>query len=119
MVAVDDFLLSLDDDDEDDDDDPDPDVEPESDDFAPESDPDDPLLSDDFDPFEPESEDDVVDFPRLSVLKNPDPLKVTPTGWKTFLTGNRSPVSGWTCSVRVSSVNACWTSMVSPVSTNL
>ena len=62
----------------------------------------------------------VVAFdPRLSVLKNPEPLKVTPTGWKTFFTGRRSPDPGWAYSVRESSVNACWTSMVSPVSTNL
>ena len=78
--------------------------------------------SDDDPPFE-ESEVDpggVVAFePRLSVLKNPDPLNVTPTGWNTFFTGSTSPVSGWAYSVSVSSVNACWTSMVSPVSTNL
>ena len=37
----------------------------------------------------------VVAFdPRLSVLKKPDPLKVTPTGWKTFLTESTSPDSG-------------------------
>jgi len=58
-------------------------------------------------------------FPRLSVLKKPEPLKVTPTGWNTFLTGIDSPVSGWMYSLSVSSVNACWTSMVSPVWTNL
>lgn len=57
--------------------------------------------------------------PRLSVLKKPDPLKVTPTGWKTFFTASTSPESGWAYSVSESSVNACWTSMVSPVSTNL
>ncbi len=78
--------------------------------------------SDDDPPFE-ESEVDpggVVAFePRLSVLKNPDPLNVTPTGWNTFFTGSTSPDSGWAYSVSVSSVNACWTSMVSPVSTNL
>jgi len=62
----------------------------------------------------------VVAFePRLSVLKKPVPLKDTPTGWKIFLTDSTSPVSGCVYSVRVSSVNACWTSMVSPVSTNL
>jgi len=61
----------------------------------------------------------VADDPRLSVLKNPDPLNVTPTGWNTFLTGRRSPDSGCVYSVSESSVNACWTSMVSPVSTNL
>ena len=33
-------------------------------------------------------------LPRLSVLKKPDPLKVTPTGVKTFLTGRTSPESG-------------------------
>ncbi len=58
-------------------------------------------------------------FPRLSVLKNPEPLKVTPTGVKTFLTGRISPLSGWAISVRLSSWKPCWTSMVSPVSTNL
>jgi hypothetical protein len=46
-------------------------------------------------------------------------LKVTPTGWKTFFTAITAPVVGWTASVRASSVNACCTSMVSPVSTNL
>ena len=62
----------------------------------------------------------VDDFlPRLSVLKKPDPLNVTPTGVNTFLTGRTSPVSGWAISVRVSSWKPCWTSMVSPVSTNL
>ena len=62
----------------------------------------------------------VVDFlPRLSVLKNPEPLKVTPTGVKTFLTGMTSPESGWAISERLSSWKPCWTSMVSPVSTNL
>ena len=64
----------------------------------------------------------VVDagfLPRLSVLKKPEPLKVTPTGVKTFLTGNISPESGWAISVRLSSWKPCWTSMVSPVSTNL
>ena len=64
--------------------------------------------------------DGVADFlPRLSVLKNPEPLKVTPTGVKTFLTGITSPESGWAISVRLSSWKPCWTSMVSPVSTNL
>ncbi len=62
----------------------------------------------------------LADFlPRLSVLKNPLPLKVTPTGVNTFLTARTSPESGWVNSVRVASVKACWTSMVSPVSTNL
>jgi hypothetical protein len=58
-------------------------------------------------------------LPRLSFLKKPLPLKVTPTGWNTFLTAKTSPESGCSCSVRVSSLNDCWTSMVSPVSTNL
>lgn len=63
---------------------------------------------------------DVADvLPRLSVLKKPDPLNVTPTGVNTFFTGSTSPDSGWAYSVRVSSWNACWTSMVSPLSTNL
>jgi hypothetical protein len=62
----------------------------------------------------------VADFlPRLSVLKNPEPLNVTPTGVKTFFTGRTSPLSGWAISVRFSSWKPCWTSMVSPVSTNL
>jgi hypothetical protein len=61
-----------------------------------------------------------ADFlPRLSVLKKPEPLKVTPTGVKTFLTGSTSPLSGWAISVRLSSWKPCWTSMVSPESTNL
>jgi len=46
-------------------------------------------------------------------------LNVTPTGVKTFLTCITLPVSGWVASVSASSVNACCTSMVSPVSTNL
>jgi hypothetical protein len=58
-------------------------------------------------------------LPRLSFLKKPVPLNVTPTGWNTFLTAMRSPESGWTYSVSESSVNDCCTSMVSPVSTNL
>ena len=79
-----------------------------------------------------ESDDDVVelslvepdgvvddDLPRLSFLKNPLPLNVTPTGWNTFLTGIGMPESGCSISVRVLSVNDCWTSMVSPLSTNL
>jgi hypothetical protein len=57
--------------------------------------------------------------PRLSVLKKPLPLNVTPTGWNTFLTGMTSPEDGWAASVSVSSANDCWTSIVSPVSTNL
>jgi len=86
-------------------------------------------LVESFDAFEspdslpPDSlppDDGAADFlPRLSVLKNPEPLKVTPTGVKTFLTGMTSPESGWAISVRLSSWKPCWTSMVSPVSTNL
>ena len=60
-----------------------------------------------------------VFLPRLSVLKNPDPLNVTPTGVKTFFTGRTLPLAGWAISVRFSSWKPCWTSMVSPVSTNL
>jgi hypothetical protein len=71
----------------------------------------------------PDSADDPLlvleDFARLSVLKNPEPLKLTPTGWKTFLTGITSPDSGCVNSESVSSLNDCWTSTVSPVSTNL
>lgn len=83
---------------------------------------DDELLSDDDEPesFVLDAAVDVADFlPRLSVLKNPDPLNVTPTGVKTFFTGRTSPLSGWAISVRFSSWKPCWTSMVSPVSTNL
>jgi hypothetical protein len=84
---------------------------------------DDELASDDEDEpesFVPDAAVDVADFlPRLSVLKNPDPLNVTPTGVKTFFTGRTSPLSGWAISVRFSSWKPCWTSMVSPVSTNL
>ena len=80
-------------------------------------------LSDDEDEAESfvlEAAVDVADFlPRLSVLKNPEPLNVTPTGVKTFFTGRTSPLSGWAISVRFSSWKPCWTSMVSPVSTNL
>jgi hypothetical protein len=62
----------------------------------------------------------LADFlPRLSVLKKPEPLKVTPTGVNTFLTGITRPESGWAISVRFSSWKPCWTSIVSPVSTNL
>jgi len=46
-------------------------------------------------------------------------LKVTPTGRNTFLTGMVLPDVGWAASVNASSLNACWTSMVSPVSMNL
>jgi hypothetical protein len=67
----------------------------------------------DDDPFPP-----LFDS-RLSVLKKPLPLNVTPTGWNTFLTGMTRPDDGWAASVRVSSVNDCWTSIVSPESTNL
>ena len=42
-------------------------------------------------------------LPRLSFLKKPLPLKVTPTGWNTFLTATTSPESGCSYSVRVSS----------------
>jgi hypothetical protein len=71
------------------------------------------------DSFVPDAVEAADFFPRLSVLKNPDPLNVTPTGVNTFFTGNTSPVSGWAISVRLSSWKPCWTSMVSPVSTNL
>lgn len=86
------------------------------------SDADDPLSDDEDEPesFVPDAAVGVADFlPRLSVLKNPDPLNVTPTGVKTFFTGRTSPLSGWAISVRFSSWKPCWTSMVSPVSTNL
>ena len=100
------------------------DEEPELSDFADDElvSEDDELLSDDDEPesFVLDDAVDVADFlPRLSVLKNPDPLNVTPTGVKTFFTGRTSPLSGWAISVRFSSWKPCWTSMVSPVSTNL
>jgi hypothetical protein len=57
--------------------------------------------------------------PRLSVLKKPLPLNVTPTGWNTFFTGRTSPESGCWYSVRLSSAKDCWTSTVSPDSMNL
>jgi hypothetical protein len=44
-------------------------------------------------------------------------LKVTPTGVNTFLTALTSPVPGCVASVSAASEKACWTSMVSPVST--
>jgi len=46
-------------------------------------------------------------------------LNVTPTGRNTFFTGIVLPDAGCSTSVSVSSENACWTSMVSPVSMNL
>jgi|TARA_R110002110_G_scaffold359364_1_gene568774 hypothetical protein len=70
------------------------------------------LLESDDEPFD-ESEDVdpagvVVEvLPRLSFLKNPLPLNVTPTGWNTFLTASMSPESGWATSVSVSSLNDC------------
>ena len=119
------------------DDDPEPDDESD-DDFeeldALESDPDELLspddelsdvdLDDELSPGLLESLDDLPppvadDFARLSVLKNPDPLKLTPTGWNTFFTGITSPDSGCANSDSVSSLNDCWTSTVSSVSTNL
>ena len=117
------------------DDEPEEEEEEESDEDADEDESDDFLSDDDpepesFEPFEDSDEDfsfelldespddDFVPL-RLSVLKKPDPLKVTPTGWKTFFTAIFLPVSGWGYLVRVSSVKACWTSMVSPVATNL
>jgi hypothetical protein len=44
---------------------------------------------------------------RLSFLKKPLPLNVTPTGWNTFLTASMSPESGWAISVSVSSLKDC------------
>jgi len=75
--------------------------------------------SDDGDEAEPAEPLLPLVEPRLSVLKKPLPLNVTPTGWNTFLTGMISPEDGWAASVSVSSANDCWTSIVSPVSTNL
>lgn len=98
----------------------------EFDDFdAPESEPDEPLspddelsddelseedLDDESSPDLPESPADLplpvaFDFCRLSVLKNPEPLKLTPTGWKTFFTAITSPDSGCVNSDSVSSLN--------------
>jgi len=92
----------------------------ESDDLS-ESDPDDFVSLDDelSDLLDSLDEPLLDDFSRLSVLKNPEPLKLTPTGWKTFFTGIIKPDSGCANSDSVSSLNDCWTSTVSPVSTNL
>jgi hypothetical protein len=49
----------------------------------------------------------AFDFCRLSVLKNPEPLKLTPTGWNTFFTAITSPDSGCVSSASVSSLNDC------------
>ena len=87
------------------------------DDDEPLSDDDEPESLDSFGVLDAVVDDDFL--PRLSVLKNPEPLNVTPTGVKTFFTGRISPLSGWAISVRLSSWKPCWTSMVSPVSTNL
>ena len=46
-------------------------------------------------------------LPRLSFLKKPLPLKVTPTGWNTFLTAKTSPESGCSYWVNVSSWKDC------------
>jgi hypothetical protein len=89
--------------------DPDSDVDPDDSDFE---------VSDEL-LASPDAGDEADFLPRLSVLKKPEPLNVTPTGVKTFLTGISSPESGWATSVRFSSWNPCWTSIVSPVSTNL
>jgi hypothetical protein len=94
------------------DDEPDvePDVEPD------EMSPDEPAVLDELDVL-PGAVD--ADDPRLSVLKKPAPLKVMPTGWKTFLTGSSSPDSGCSSSRRLSSWKDCRTSTVSPVPMNL
>jgi hypothetical protein len=73
---------------------------------------------DDESDVEPGAVEEEV-LPRLSFLKKPVPLKVTPTGWNTFLTASTLPESGCAYSVSESSVNDCCTSIVSPVSTNL
>jgi hypothetical protein len=44
-------------------------------------------------------------------------LNVTPTGVNTFFTAITRPDWGFVASVSASSVKACWTSIVSPVST--
>ncbi len=108
--------------DEDVDDEPESFLDPESfDGDDPESFDDDPLSEalEEVDDSDEEPGGVVACEPRLSVLKKPEPLKVTPTGWNTFLTGSTSPDSGWVYWVSESSVNACWTSMVSPDSMNL
>ena len=91
--------------------------EPESDEEVeeldePESDPDE-LLSPDDEPLDLAVSLDellsavLVDLARLSVLKKPDPLKLTPTGWNTFFTGITTPDSGCANSDSVSSLNDC------------
>lgn len=104
---------------------PEPELEPFDDD-VPDDELSDDELSEDEEPDDapsddaaPDAELDDFDDERLSVLKKPEPLKVTPTGVKTFLTGRTSPDSGWAISVSVSSLKPCWTSIVSPESTNL
>jgi hypothetical protein len=44
---------------------------------------------------------------------------VIPTGVNTFFTGRAWPSAGCGASVRVGASKDCWTSIVSPVSTNL
>jgi hypothetical protein len=62
-----------------------------------------------------EPSDDLLVLDELDEPPEPrPPLKVTPTGRKTFLTGCTLPSVGWTASVSASSENACCTSMVSP-----
>jgi len=91
--------------------------EPESDEEVeefdePESDPDELLSPDDESLVLAASLDELlpavlVDLARLSVLKKPDPLKLTPTGWNTFFTGITTPDSGCANSDSVSSLNDC------------
>lgn len=102
------------------DEDPDEDEEleePESDEEVeeldgPESDPDELLSPEDESLVLAASLDELlpavlVDLARLSVLKKPDPLKLTPTGWNTFFTGITTPDSGCANSASVSSLNDC------------
>jgi hypothetical protein len=119
-LELDDFDFDVDDDFDDDElDDSDEDfedfdeLESEPDELlSPEDELSDDVLDDPPSPDFPESLDDLplsvaVDFCRLSVLKNPEPLKLTPTGWKTFFTAITSPDSGCVNSDSVSSLNDC------------
>jgi hypothetical protein len=89
-----------------------PDEELSDDELSPDELSDEELSDDESSPDLPESLDDLplpaaFDFCRLSVLKNPEPLKLTPTGWNTFFTAITSPDSGCANSESVSSLNDC------------
>jgi len=70
-----------------------PALDPELDEDSPDEDSPDEDSPDDDSPAEPDGTVDD-DLPRLSFLKKPLPLNVTPTGWNTFFTAITSPDSG-------------------------